>query len=144
MSEAHVRPATMADLAASWECDAYAHSSAQRKSYIERAIRQQQCLLAEVANQVAGFAVLNHEFFEQGFISLVVVSSRFRRRGIGLLLLRNAEAVCRTSKVFSSTNASNQLAQALFNRAGFSRSGVVENLDPADPEYIYFKEVRRT
>jgi hypothetical protein len=41
--------------------------------------------------------------------------------------------------LFSSANLSNVAAQRLFVRAGFIESGRVENLDPGDPEVIYFK-----
>jgi ribosomal protein S18 acetylase RimI-like enzyme len=123
-------------------CDAFAQSHPERKSFIERAVQRQQCLVAESDGQVAGFAVLHHEFFEQPFISLVVVAVEFRRRGIALQLLRAVESACGSSKLFSSTNASNLPAQELLRKAGFSRSGVVENLDPGDAEYIYFKEAR--
>ncbi len=70
----------------------------------------------------------------------IVVASPHRRRGVGLRLLREAEAQCTSRKLFTSANASNEGAQALFRRAGFVRSGIIENLDPGDPEVIYFRE----
>lgn len=139
-----VRPAEAQDVPALWRCDGYAESHPERKSQIERAVRRQQCFVAEAAGQVAGFAVLHYEFFAQGFISLIVVAAASRRRGVALQLVRAAERACRTEKLFSSTNASNVAAQALLRTAGFSRSGEVDNLDLGDPEYIYFKEVART
>jgi len=139
MAAVRVRPADAADLSALRHCDEYAHRSPERSASIERAIRKGQCLVAAVDSRLAGFVVLTHEFFEQGFVSLVVVAREFRRRGVGSVLVRAAEAECRTEKLFSSTNASNLAAQALLEKAGFVRSGVVENLDVADPEFIYFK-----
>lgn len=138
---ASIRPAAIEDVPALWDCDALAQPGPDRKRHIERAVQRQQCLVAEVEGQVAGFTVLHHEFFDNAFISLVVVRPGFRRRGVGSQLIRAAELACRTAKLFSSTNASNLAAQHLLRKAGFSRSGVVDNLDTRDPEYIYFKEV---
>jgi len=143
MNAVRVRPAAVGDVPALWRCDTLAELRADRKSQIERAVQRQECFVAEAEGEVAGFSILHHEFFGRGFISLVIVAGEFRRRGIALSLLGAAENACRTSKLFTSTNASNVPAQALLRKSGFSRSGVVDNLDPGDPEYIYFKEVRR-
>ena len=91
---------------------------------------------------VIGFVFWNRTFFECGFVGLIVVAASHRRRGVGLRLLREVEARCAPSKLFTSANASNGAAQALFGRAGFARSGVIENLDRGDPEIVFFKAVR--
>jgi ribosomal protein S18 acetylase RimI-like enzyme len=59
-----------------------------------------------------------------------------------LRLLREVEARCASPKLSTSANASNAAAQALYGRAGFARSGVIENLDRGDPEIVFFKAVR--
>ena len=139
MNAVRVRPAATGDVPALWRCDTQAALHVERRSQIEHAVLRQECFLAEVEGDVAGFSVLHHEFFGRGFISLVVVAGEFRRHGIALRLLGAAESACRTSKHFTSTNESNAPAQALLRKAGFSRSGLVDNLDPGDPEYSYFK-----
>lgn len=144
MKPVRVRLAAAEDVQTLCRCDTLSELHAYRKSQIERAVQRQECFVAEVEGVVAGFSVLHHEFFGRGFISLVVVASEFRRRGIALRLLAAAEVACRTSTLFTSTNASNGPAHALLRKAGFARSGVVDNLDPGDPEYIYFKEARKT
>ena len=35
----------------------------------------------------------------------------------------------------------NAAALALFQKLGFSRSGQIDNLDPDDPELVFFKDV---
>jgi hypothetical protein len=47
---------------------------------------------------------------------------------------------CATRKLFTSTNESNRAMRDLLAHAGFEPSGVVQNLDPGDPELIYFKD----
>jgi ribosomal protein S18 acetylase RimI-like enzyme len=124
------------------QCDAYAQSHEGRHNFIRQAVAQQQCFVAVSGVAIVGFIVLTHGFFEQGFIPLVVVAQSHRRTGVGLQLLRAVESSCRTAKLFTSTNSSNVVAQALLSKAGFARSGIIENLDVQDPEFVYFKWVR--
>jgi ribosomal protein S18 acetylase RimI-like enzyme len=137
-----IRTAEPGDLAAMVQCDAYAQSHEGRRGFIRAAVAQQQCLVAVSGGAIVGFIVLTYGFFEQGFIPLVVVAQAHRRTGIGLHLLRAAESGCRRPKFFTSTNSSNAAAQALLSKAGFVRSGIIENLDSHDPELVYFKWVR--
>ena len=90
---------------------------------------------------VVGFVVLTYNFFEQGFIPQLAVHLDHRRSGVASELLRAAEAECRAPKRFASVISSNEVAQVVLQRAGFERSGVIENPDPDDPEYIDFKPV---
>jgi GNAT superfamily N-acetyltransferase len=64
--------------------------------------------------KVIAVGVLEYTFFEHGFISLVFVDPEERRTGIGEMLFRYPISICRTPKVFSSTNRSNVPIQALF------------------------------
>jgi GNAT superfamily N-acetyltransferase len=82
---------------------------------------------------------LEYTFFEHGFFSLVYVDPPERRTGAGETLLRHLISACRTSKLFSSTNETNSPVHALFTRLGFKVSGVIQNLDPNNPEMIYYK-----
>jgi hypothetical protein len=45
------------------------------------------------------------------------------------------------SKLFTSTNASNERMQRLCERLGYVRSGPIEHLDEDDPELVYFKRL---
>lgn len=136
-----VRAAKPNELEALIEVDTYAQSHSSRVAELERALGTQACLLAELQGKPVGYVVVEHSFFGQGFVPLVCVARSHQRLGIGTTLLSAAEEACRTPKLFTSTNASNQAAQRLFLRAGFVRSGVIENLDAGDPELVYFKAV---
>jgi ribosomal protein S18 acetylase RimI-like enzyme len=129
------------DLPALVGLDDYAHSHPKRAAFISASVADGECLVAEAEARVLGFVVLNYRFFSFGFIPLIAVAASHRRRGLGLRLLSEAELRCTSHKLFTSTNLSNSAAQALFTRAGFIRSGVVENLDQVDPELIFFKEI---
>jgi hypothetical protein len=54
------------------------------------------------------------------------------------MLLRHLIGLCRTDKLWTSTNLSNQPMQALLVHAGFRLSGFIENLDENDPELVFF------
>ncbi len=98
--------------------------------------------LARIAGAYAGGMILDTGFFEQGFVWLIWVEERFRRRGVATTLIRHAEEACGTDKLFTSTNESNKPAQRLFETLGFERTGKVENLDEGDPEIFYFKQLK--
>jgi ribosomal protein S18 acetylase RimI-like enzyme len=104
-------------------------------------LAQSCCLLATAENDPLGYAVLEFSFFGHGFIPLICVAAAHQEKGTGLRLLSELERRCRTTKLFTSCNASNERAQRLFLRAGFVRSGTIEHLDEGDPEFIYFKAV---
>lgn len=136
-----VGQAVPADVQAMLACDVYAQSDAGRRGFIAVAVEKRQCLVATEDGHVIGYVVLTHDFFENGFVSLVVVSPTHQRKGVGLRLLAAAEAACKTPKLFTSTNSSNLASQKLISKAGFVRSGLIENLDAHDPELIYFKRI---
>lgn len=56
--------------------------------------------------------------------------------------MQHCESICRTPKLFTSTNLSNVRMQALLNKLGYTLTGTVHNLDEGDPEIFYFKRVR--
>ena len=87
--------------------------------------------------------MLDHSFFEQPFVSLLIVAESQRRRGVGAMLMRHIESICPEGKLFTSTNESNAPMRALCEQLGFVRSGYIDNLDDGDPEIVYFKRVTR-
>ncbi len=115
-----------------------------RRGIFARALAESRCAVARVDGIVRGYVVLKHDFFGHGFVDLLLVHPEFRRRGLATTLMRAAELDAPTGKLFTSTNQSNVSAQRLFERLGFVRSGVIENLDEGDPEIVYFKRLAPT
>lgn len=136
-----LRQACESDLPGLIVCDTYAQVHPARADELLLWVQQQSCYVAVSLNEPVGFVILQYTFFSNGFIPLVCVAEARQRQGVGEFLLMQAEQLCTTPKLFTSTNASNLRAQRLFARAGFVPSGIVENLDEADPELIYFKAV---
>jgi hypothetical protein len=51
---------------------------------------------------------------------------------------------CQTPKIFTSTNRSNGHMQGLLKKLGYEPSGVIENLDEGDPEFVYMTRLRHS
>jgi ribosomal protein S18 acetylase RimI-like enzyme len=133
---ATVRKATEADIAAIVAVDSFAADHPHRIGEITAWVEAGQCFVAEGEGRVIGYAVLTHGFFHQPFVEMLTVAADARRNGMGELLLQHLAAHV-GGRLWTSTNASNTPMRALLMKAGFIESGVVENLDPGDPEVIY-------
>ena len=103
-------------------------SQTRRAEFIERSVGAGYACIALDDGHVIGYLVLEYSFFSNGFISMLVVDSKFRRQGIGSALIRHAESICETEKLFTSTNKSNLPAQAMLKDLGYVKSGLIENL----------------
>ena len=137
-----VRPAGPADVAAIAAVDPVTSHDDDRRRFIAERVAAGQTLVA-VGNDavdgdaIVGYLVLDHAFFERGFVVMLCVHPEHRRRGIGQALMRHAEVACRTQRIFTSTNRSNLPMQRLLEVLGYRCSGMVDDLDPGDPELFY-------
>ena len=121
--------------------DETVYKGPSRRGLIGPAIAESRCSVARADGIVRGYVVTSHNFFGHAIVDLLVVHPDYRRRGLASTLMRSAELDTHGEKLFTSTNQSNIAAQRLFERLGFTRSGVIENLDEGDPELIYFKRL---
>ena len=113
------------------------------RAFLERNASHGTCFVMPEGDAVLGFVVIEHErFFGLDFLELLFVAQSVRRGGVGEALVQHCISACRTDKLFSSTNLFNAPMHALFRRLGFMTSGMVDNLDPGDPEVIYAKILR--
>ncbi|MBV4458636.1 GNAT family N-acetyltransferase [Pseudomonas sp. COR58] len=141
-----IRQAVPGDLESLYRLDPLAATDAGRRALIETAVGSSECWVALGsldARVPVGYGCLNQGFFGQWFISLVVVSTAHRRCGVGRQIVAHLERVTGAEKIFTSTNASNVPMRQLLAQSGFQASGVVENLDPGDPELIFVKFLSR-
>ena len=136
-----IRLAFESDIEAMWSFDQVAQHDEKRREFVAEAVRAGRVSAAIVQGSVVGFVILEYTFFQRGFVSLLYVHPDFRRRGVGSALMRHVQGICETPKLFTSTNQSNRRMQALLDKLGYVRSGIIHNLDPGDPELIYFKRV---
>lgn len=138
-----MRPAAAGDVEALCSLDLIAHRESGRREFIARSVAADGCHIAEGGGELIGYGVLSQAFYGQGFVEMLYVHPGRRRRGAGRALLLHLESLCRTPKLFTSTNLSNLPMQSLLNEVGFVLSGVIYNLDEGDPELVYFKRLGR-
>lgn len=135
----HVRLADDADEDVLRQLDDLAlRGDTERSGRIGEAVASRQCLVAEDTEVVGYVVTAPGRFFGRDFVELLVVHSDHRRRGIGRALLRAAVDRTATTRVFSSTNESNDAMHALFASEGWTASGRITGLDEGDPEVVYF------
>jgi GNAT superfamily N-acetyltransferase len=136
-----IRPAIEEDIETLCTFDLIAHRETERREYIRRVVSCSECHVAIKDEQVIAYGVLNYTFYYLGCIDMLYVDANFRRAGAGSALLKHLESLCRTSKLFTSTNLSNLPMQSLLAKTGYVLSGVIHNLDEGDPEIVYFKRL---
>ena len=103
----NIRPGEIADAGDLRRLDHVAAVDSRRCELIDGAIARGECFVVEVEGGIAGYGILNYSFFHCAFVELLYIRQELRRRGLGRFLLEKMEEMCRTSKLFVSTNASN-------------------------------------
>ncbi|MEQ8768772.1 MAG: GNAT family N-acetyltransferase [Planctomycetota bacterium] len=136
-----IRDAMSSDRDAMVSVERAGQNEPARVAFIERSLRSATCLVAEREGRLIAYGVLEYWFFDNGFVSMVYVAEPERRQGVGRALLEELAERCVTPKLFTSTNESNRPMQQLLHLLGYVPSGVVENLDPDDPELFYFLDL---
>jgi ribosomal protein S18 acetylase RimI-like enzyme len=136
-----IRAADSDDLDELVALDQLVNSSPKRRDRLLRSVAQGECFIAEIDRKPIGYVILNHTFYENGFIALLHVAESRRRMGVGVALVQHAERMCRKPKLFTSTNVSNTAMQNLLQGQGYQPSGIITNLDDADDELLFFKRL---
>jgi GNAT superfamily N-acetyltransferase len=137
-----IQLATISDLEEIYKCDPLTDGDHHRREVIRNALESGNSYVAS-NGKIIGFAVLEYTFFDCGFVSLLVVHQEFRRGGVGTQLIDHLENICRTEKIFTSTNESNLPMQALLAKLLYLPSGIIYGLDNCDPELLFRKQLEK-
>ena len=137
-----VRKAHTGDIGGIVATDHVAGVDVERLQFIRKSLESASVYVATIEEEIVGYCVFDHSFFSRGFISLLIVHPEHRRKGIGSELVRHVEHLCESERLFTSTNQSNKPMQSLLRKMGYKRSGVVDDLDPGDPEVFFSKKVK--
>ena len=123
--------------------DDMAVQEGSRRQHIREWVGAGRAIVAFIDNAVVGYAALEYTFFSNGFIAMLMVDAASRRQGVATALVKRLEEMCKTDKLFASTNESNKPMQALMQCMSYEPSGIVHNLDEGDPELFYVKRLAR-
>ena len=94
------------------------------------------------ANRVVGFITFETNFIGCLYISLLMVHPDCRRRGIARKMIEMVATHSENAKLFSSTEADNEISIKMHEALGFIKSGYVDNLPQQTRELIYYKNLR--
>ncbi len=136
-----IRYATEHDATVVARLDRAVLGSSERETLLHRAVAAGECVVAERGAALVGLATMDQSFYGRCFLSLLIVHREYRRRGVGSALIAYLERHCPGDDLFTSTNASNLPMRRLCERLRFVESGRIENLDPGDPEIVYYKRL---
>jgi len=131
-----IRFATLTDVPEILRIDTIAEREERRYDYISNAIRGEMGRTVKVLfveGRMTAFAVIG-EFFGHPFLELIATNPSYRRMGIASALISNLEAELVDDRFFVSANESNTVMRDLLVGRGYRITGMVENLDPDDPE----------
>lgn len=147
MENIMLKKATSEDIAIvvdfDYRLDKDEHIKLNREEKIIKAISNDECFLILVDTQEVGFVIFDYRFFYQGWIELIIIDEKYRRKGIGGKTFDLICEKCKSDKVFTSTNRSNTQMQRALEKAEFSFAGELKGLDEGDPELFYYKKVKR-
>lgn len=138
-----IRAATGADIPAILAIDPAIAIAERRHDYVSKALSGYGGAFVKVLvldGAVAGFAIMG-EFFGHPFLERIATAENRRRAGVASALMANIEMGIEDDRMFVSTNESNEVMRTLLVARGYKVSGMVENLDPGDPElfFVIFK-----
>ena len=136
-----IREGTPEDVDALVALDHVARCDSIRADCMAHAVRAGHSFVAEWDGTLVGYGILTYSFYGNGMIELLYVGEGYRRLGVGRALIGYAESRCNTPKLFTSTNLTNKPMQLLLEGLGYRLSGYIDNLDPGDPELVYFKSL---
>lgn len=139
MPDFTIRRARRDDIEAMTLVDPRLRADPRRTDYVLALLDLGLSWLAEGEGRALGYAIASTRFFHRPFVDLLVVADEARRRGVGTALMAACENQHDDDRLFTSTNESNQPMRALLVKAGYRVSGVIENLDPGDPELVFVK-----
>lgn len=134
-----IRPATHDDLSGILRADEVAVREERRHDYVSGAIsgvmgREVKVLTSD--GTLMGYSITG-EFFGYPFLERIFTEPEERRRGVATTIMTNLELEFLGDRLFVSTNESNTPMRTLLVKRGYRVSGMIENLDPGDPELIF-------
>jgi RimJ/RimL family protein N-acetyltransferase len=118
------------------------HIELKREEKITTAISNNECFIVLADNRAVGFVIFDYHFFDKGRVELMIIDEKYRGKGIGGQVFDLLCKLCKTDKIFTSTNSSNLPMQKALTKSGFTFIGKLDGLDDGDPELFYYKKTK--
>ncbi|HEY3799018.1 MAG TPA: GNAT family N-acetyltransferase [Caulobacteraceae bacterium] len=134
-----IRPIGPADIALTGRLDPRIAANQRQQDHLSELLGAGLSWAAFAGEAEVGFAIVTRHFFGHAFIDLLFVAEAQRRSGAGSALMARCVDAATGDRVFTSTNESNAPMRALLAKAGWLPAGMVDYLDPGDPELILVK-----
>lgn len=128
-----LRPMTQSDLPAVCAIEQQVQYAPWTEKLFSDGLERHLCLVAERAEQIVGFAVVQFVVDEASLLNIAVEPTQ-QKQGIGRLLLDEVLAQASAKKattVFLEVRASNQRAIQMYQQAGFNEMGLRKNYYPS-------------
>jgi len=109
--------------------------------FIHAAVDRQQLLVASENGRVVGCLAYRTDWFNCTFVSLVVVKTDSRRKGIARGLYCAVEEESLSPRLFSSTDETNAASIRMHSALGFTASGYIDNLPQGYRELLFYKRL---
>ena len=110
-------------------------------AFIRSHMERHHLVVAEADDEVVGFLAYRTDWFQCTFVSLVVVSEKFRRKGIAREFFKAVEAISPTPRLFSSTEETNGVSIHMHAALGFVPSGHIDNLPQGTRELLFYRRI---
>jgi GNAT superfamily N-acetyltransferase len=134
-----IRPAFADDLPRLAAADPRLAADERHRRHIGELLDSGMSWAAARDGALIGFAVVTRHFYGFPFVDLLFVAEANRREGIGAALMDRCERAHDADRIFTSTNESNRPMRRLLAKADWQVTGLIENLDPGDPELVFVK-----
>lgn len=136
-----IRPARLEDIPACATLAVELVGPGRSGAFMKAAVDRRQVLVARDDGEAVGFLAYRTDWFNCTFVSLVVVRSDYRRKGIARDLYRALEAESPSPRLFSSTEETNAASIRMHSALGFMASGYIDNLPQGHRELLFYKRV---
>lgn len=93
------------------------------------------CLVAEINDEIVGFAIrIHHKYFNEIYLSDMVVKEKFRKLGVGKMLFDKSMEIAKSKKVdwaWALVQTENKRMQRFLEKNGFKKG---------KPFYYFYKD----
>jgi N-acetylglutamate synthase-like GNAT family acetyltransferase len=123
------------------ECMKFDHS--KREDIVANKITMGEIIVAEVDSKIVGYLKLEYIWSAIPYISLILIDSKYRHRGIGTTILKFLEAFLLAKgykTLLSSSQVNEEGPQAWHRSKGFDECGILSGINEGGIGEVFFRK----